>query len=357
MRQSADETVVTSAFQAPGAVPVVGAPMAGGASTPELVAAVNTAGGMGFLAGGYKSADALASQIARTRGLTGRPFGVNLFVPGPDTADRARVQAYARGIAPEMDALGAAPGEPRWSDDDYPAKVDLLLTDPVPVVSFTFGVPDASEAAALKAAGSAVMVTVTTPDEARAAAQAGADALSVQGAEAGGHQGSFDDTEERTLPLLDLLGQVRAAVDLPLVAAGGVGDAAAVRKVLSHGAVAAQVGTVLLRTDESGASATHKRALADEVFPGTAVTRAFSGRRARGLVNRFLSAHTSDAPAAYPQVHYLTGPMRAAAAEQGDTGRLHLWAGTAYRSAEERPAADVVRSLAEGADTTAPGRH
>ncbi|WP_017537372.1 nitronate monooxygenase [Nocardiopsis halophila] len=355
MRQST-QTVVTSAFQAPGAVPVVGAPMAGGASTPELVAAVNEAGGMGFLAGGYASPDALASRIARTRELTGRPFGVNLFVPGPDTADRERVQAYAREIAPEMDALGAAAGEPRWSDDDYPAKLALLLEDPVPVVGFTFGAPAAAEAAALHTAGSAVMVTVTTPDEARAAAQAGADALCVQGAEAGGHQGSFDDAEERTLPLLDLLGRVREAVDLPLVAAGGIGDAAAVRKVLSHGAVAAQVGTVLLRTDESGASAAHKRALADEVFPGTAVTRAFSGRRARGLVNRFLSAHTSEAPAAYPQVHYLTGPMRAAAAKEGDTDRLHLWAGTAYRSAEECPAADVVRSLAEGADTTAPAR-
>lgn len=356
MGQDAAQTDVASIFAAPGAVPVVGAPMAGGGSTPELVAAVNAAGGLGFLAGGYKGADALASQIARTRELTDRPFGVNLFVPGEDTGDRERVHGYARGIAPDIEAVGAEPGEPRWSDDGYPAKVALLAASPVAVVSFTFGVPAPSDTAALHAAGSAVMVTVTTPDEARAAAEAGADALSVQGAEAGGHQGSFDDAEERTTPLLDLLSQVREEVDLPLVAAGGIGDAAAVRKVLSHGAVAAQIGTVLLRTPESGASETYKRALADEVFPGTAVTRAFSGRRARGLVNRFLSAHTAGAPAAYPQVHYLTGPMRAAAAREGDTERLHLWAGTSYRAAEERPAAEVVRALAEGADVTGPGR-
>ncbi|GAA1077001.1 nitronate monooxygenase [Nocardiopsis composta] len=329
--------------------PVVGAPMAGGASTPELVAAVGAAGGTGFLAGGYATPEALAEQIARTRGLTGRPFGVNLFVPGPDDADPDAVAAYARTIAPEADALLAPLGEPRWSDDAYPAKLDLLRSDPVPVVSFTFGVPAPADASALRAAGSAIVVTVTTLDEARAAVEAGADALVVQGAEAGGHQGSFDDAEERTAPLLDLLAEVRAEVRLPLIAAGGIGDAAAVRKVLAHGAAAAQVGTALLRSPESGASDTHKQALADEVFPGTAVTRAFSGRRARGLVNRFLGSYTAEAPAAYPQVHYLTGPMRKAAAREGDADRLHLWAGTAYRSAEERPAADIVRDLAEGA--------
>src|SRR5690606_29200593 len=248
--------------------PVVGAPMAGGASTPELVAAVGAAGGTGFLAGGYATPEALAEQIARTRGLTGRPFGVNLFVPGPDDADPDAVAAYARTIAPEADALLAPLGEPRRSDDAYPAKLDLLRSDPVPVVSFTFGVPAPADASALRAAGSAIAATVSTLDEARAAVEAGADALVVQGAEAGGHQGSFDDAEERTAPLLDLLAEVRAEVRLPLIAAGGIGDAAAVRKVLAHGAAAAQVGTALLRSPESGASDTHKQALADEVFPG-----------------------------------------------------------------------------------------
>ena len=330
-------------------VPIVGAPMAGGASTPELVAAVNAAGGTGFLAAGYKSADAMAEQIGRTRALTGRPFGVNLFVPGPDSADPGAVAAYAHLLAPEADALGAALGEARWDDDAYRAKLDHLIRDPVPFTSFTFGVPAPADAAALRAAGSTVATTVTCAAEARAAMEAGADLLVVQGAEAGGHQGSFDDAEERTTPLSDLLAEVRAAVPLPLIAAGGIGDAAAVRKALAHGAAAVQIGTALLRSPESGAAGAHKDALADEVFPGTAVTRAFSGRRARGLVNRFLGTYTSDAPAAYPQIHHLTSPLRRAAAASGDTDRLHLWAGTAYRAAEVRPAADIVRTLAEGA--------
>ncbi|MBB6171980.1 nitronate monooxygenase [Nocardiopsis mwathae] len=328
-------------------VPVVAAPMAGGASTPELVAAVNGAGGIGFLAAGYRTAESMAEQIAKTRTLTSRDFGVNIFMPDRGSAvPETQVAAYRERIAPEAERLGAAPGPAEWRDDDYSAKLDALLASPVPVVSFTFGCPEARDIALLRAAGSAVVVTVTTPAEARIAVEAGADALCVQGAEAGGHQGSFVDDQERTVPLLDLLTEVRAAVDVPLVAAGGITGPEGVRAVLSRGAVAAQLGTAFLRCHECGASATHKQALADARFSETAITRAFSGRRARGIVNRFLRTHGEAAPGAYPQVHYLTGPMRAAAAKAGDADTLHLWAGIGFRSAAEAPAAEIVARIA-----------
>lgn len=330
-------------------VPVVAAPMAGGASTPELVAAVNGAGGLGFLAAGYKSAEAMVEQIQRTRALTSRDFGVNVFVPDRGSAvPEARVSAYRERIAPEAERLGVEPGPAEWRDDDYSAKLDALLATPVPVVSFTFGCPQARDIALLRGAGSAVVVTVTTVAEARAAVAAGADALCVQGAEAGGHQGSFVDDAERTVPMLDLLAQVRAAVDVPLVAAGGITGAEGVRAALHGGAMAAQLGTAFLRSPESGAHPTHKKALADDRFTETAVTRAFSGRRARGLVNRFLRTHDTAAPGAYPQVHFLTGPLRAAAAAAGDADTLHLWAGTGFRSAADAPAAAIVDAVAEG---------
>ncbi|MGI5121749.1 nitronate monooxygenase [Marinactinospora thermotolerans] len=325
---------------------MVAAPMAGGASTPALVAAVTRAGGLGFLAAGYRTAEETAAQIRELRSLTDAPFGVNLFVPGPDTADPDTVAAYRARLEPEARRLGVELGPARWHDDAFAEKVDLLAADPVPVVSFTFGLPPRPAVTALHAAGSAVVVTVTTPEEARAAVEAGADALCVQGAQAGGHQGSFDDARERTEPLERLLPAVRAAVDVPLIAAGGVTGAEEVRAVLAEGAIAAQLGTALLRTPESGASATHKDALADPRFTATAVTRAFSGRRARGLVNRFLAEHDAQAPAAYPQVHYLTGPVRAAAARAGDATTLHLWAGTGFRAARPLPAAEVVAEIA-----------
>ncbi|PSK99042.1 nitroalkane oxidase [Murinocardiopsis flavida] len=331
-------------------VPLIAAPMAGGASTPDLVAAVAGAGALGFLAAGYRSTEAMAEQIRLTRLRTDRPFGVNLFVPGPDRADPAALRAYRARLEPEARTLGVELGEPRWHDDDFAAKVDALIADPVPHVGFTFGLPPERAVAALRKAGTVVTVTVTSAAEASAAARSGADALCVQGPEAGGHRGTFDDTGRRgaAATLEQVLAEVRAAVALPLVAAGGIADADAAHSVRAAGAVAAQAGTAFLRTAESGAKATHKDALADERFQRTAVTRAFSGRSARGLANAFLRRHSAHAPAAYPHVHYLTGPLRAEAARVGDADTLHLWAGTSFRSAAAGPAADVVAGIAAG---------
>ena len=191
-------------------------------------------------------------------------------------------------------------------------------------------------------------VTVTSADEARLAAEHGADSLVVQGTEAGGHQGTFGNAEPNRTPLLDALAAVRAVVDLPLVATGGIMTAADARAVLDAGAHAVQIGTALLCTPEAGTSAVHRAALLDARYPGTVVTRAFTGRWARGLANRFTVEHP-DAPAGYPQVHHLTRPLRAAAAKAGDSDVPNLWAGTEWRAVRAEPAAEVVRRIGASA--------
>ncbi|MFJ9694533.1 nitronate monooxygenase [Kitasatospora sp. NPDC101183] len=326
------------------AVPVIGAPMAGGPSTPELVAAVNRAGGLGFLAAGYRSAGAMAEQVAAVRELTGGAFGVNLFVPSAP-GDAGAVAAYRERLRPEGERWGVAlPSAIPPDRDDWEAKIAALVADPVPVVSYTFGLPGAAEAAAVRSAGSLQIGTVTTPEEARAAEAAGMDALCVQGPEAGGHRGTHRVADvPGELPLLQLLPVVRAVTTLPLIATGGLGDGEAIAAALRAGAVAVQLGTALLRTDESGASEAHREAL---VSSGeTIVTRAFTGRPARGLRNAFIDAHGPYAPPAYPEVHHLTAPLRTAAARRADTTAMHLWAGTAHRRARSGPAERVVAAL------------
>ncbi|WP_375341794.1 nitronate monooxygenase [Patulibacter defluvii] len=322
--------------------------MAGGPTTPELAAAVSDAGGLGFLAAGYRTPPSLAEQLAATRALTDAPFGVNLFAPSGRPAAPAALAAPLAAIAPEAAAVGAEVGTPRFDDDGFAAKLALLRDDPVPVVSFTFGCPAADAVAALHAVGSAVWVTVTRPDEARVAAEAGADALIVQGSEAGGHRGTFaDGPEVEELGLLALLQLVRAAVDRPLVAAGGIMTGAGIAAALAAGADAAQLGTAFLRCPEAGTWDGHRQALAGDA--GTALTRAFTGRAARGLRNRFLREHSAGAPVAYPEIHHATAPLRAAARAAGDGERVNLWAGQAYPLAREQPAAALAAALAADA--------
>lgn len=325
--------------------PIVVAPMGGGPSTTDLVVAAADAGALGFLAAGYKTAAEVDAQIAEVRAATSGPFGVNVFVPGAPTADRAAVDRYLRELAPDAAALEVELGAAAWDDDGWAAKAELLVDVAPPVASFTFGCPPAPLVAALRRRGTIVMVTVTTAPEARVAADAGADGLCVQGAEAGAHRGSFtDDPTAGALGTLDLLAAVRQAVDLPLVAAGGIALPAHVAAALAAGAAGVQVGTAFLRCDESGAHPVHKAALTGERFTGTAFTRSFSGRRARGLVNRFVRRHP-DAPVAYPEVNNATRPLRAAAARRADGEHMSLWAGTGHRHAREGPAASIVEWL------------
>jgi nitronate monooxygenase len=328
-------------------VPVVAAPMAGGPSTPELVAAVANAGGLGLLGAGYKSVEAVNEEVADVRRRTDRPFGVNVFLPGAPAPDPAAVAAYRARLAPLAERLGVELGAPRWEDDAVDDK--LAAVAGVPVVSLTFGCPTRSQVAALQSAGSAVLLTVTTVEEARQAAEVRPDGLWVQGSEAGAHRGGFTD-DERTgpaVPLHELFSQVRAETDLPMVGAGGLMDGADVAAALAAGATWAGLGTAFLGCPEAGTHPTYLAALTDPRFDRTAMTRAFTGRSARALVNAFVREHGPVAPRGYPEVHHVTRPLRQAAAAAGDAEHLNLWAGQGWQRLRSMPAADLVRVLAE----------
>ncbi|MFF4485188.1 nitronate monooxygenase [Streptomyces sp. NPDC001544] len=343
--------------------PIVQAPMAGGVSVPQLAAAVCEAGGLGFLAAGYKTADGMYQEIKQLRSLTGGPFGVNLFMPQPEYPGASTGSTRAANAAPPAGALEMyahqLAGEAAWyetelgdpdsgRDDGYETKLTVLLDNPVPVVSFHFGVPSRDVLDALRRAGTLTLVTATTAEEALAVERAGADAVIAQGVEAGGHQGTHRDIPEADgsgTGLLSLVAQVRETVDIPIVAAGGIMRGSQIAAVMAAGASAAQLGTAFLATPESGANALHKQALTDPLYARTELTRAFSGRPARGLVNRFVREHGPYAPAAYPEIHHLTAPLRKAAAKAGDPQGMALWAGQGHRMARDVPAGQLVEVL------------
>ncbi|OAT71550.1 nitronate monooxygenase [Parageobacillus thermoglucosidasius] len=328
-------------------VPIIQAPMAGGVSTPALAAAVSNAGGLGFLAGGYKTAEEMRKEIAAVREMTDKPFGVNVFVPSEEDVDEKELLRYRQVLEKEAERFGAQLGEAKWDDDDWEAKLAVLYEEKVPVVSFTFGCPSPDIIAKLKDNGSFVIVTVTSTEEALIAKQAGANALCVQGSEAGGHRASFRNNaaSHENDSLLVLLQQIREAANIPLVAAGGIMSGRDIAAVLAAGACAAQLGTAFLRCPESGANPLHKNALVDPQFSATAVTRAFTGRPARGLVNRFLIEYDKLAPAAYPHIHHMTKQLRKAAAQANDPQAMSLWAGQGYRLAKDMPAGEIVQLL------------
>jgi nitronate monooxygenase len=326
--------------------PIVQAPMAGGPSTPELAVAVSGVGGLGFLAAGYKRAEVVREEISTVRATTAAPFGVNLFVPSPAPADPASLSEYLKALEPEAERYGVALGEPRYEDDDWERKLELVLDERVAVVSLAFGCPGPELVDRLHGAGIAVWVTITSPAEAVQAQVAGADALVLQGTEAGGHRGGFTDDANAGLGLLALLRIVAAAVPVPLIATGGIADGAGVAAVLCAGASAVQVGTALMLAPEAGTNEAHRRRLRQPV--PTALTRAFTGRLARGIVNRFMVEHSDGAPIAYPEIHHVTSPLRAIARSREDADGFNLWAGQAHELAEPLPAAEIVRTM--GAD-------
>ncbi|WP_324290647.1 nitronate monooxygenase [Arthrobacter sp. H14-L1] len=352
-------------------VPLLAAPMAGGPSTPALVAAAARAGGLGMLAAGYKTAAAMANEIEVGRELTGNRLGVNVFVPAAmagsspppggsgaagdageaDRADEAaraaRVADYAHVLEAEAQRYTVTFPAPNPADTDgYAEKIDYLLRHPLPLVSFTFGLPEPEIVERLHDAGTHLTLTVTNAAEARAAVARGADSLCVQGPDAGGHRGTHEEgSPPGSRSLTALLAELAHVTGLPLIAAGGVGTGADVRMLVAAGASAVQLGTLLLRSPESGAQQAHKDALASGRYTGTSVTRAFSGRLARGLTNRFIREHDGQAPAAYPEVNQLTRPLRAAAALAGDPDGLALWAGTGFMHSRAEPAEKIMADL------------
>jgi nitronate monooxygenase len=330
------------------------APMGGEAACAPLVAAVCNAGGFGWLGGAYLAPARLAEVIDGIRALTARPFGVNLFCPQAWQRDAAREAAFLAALAPFHEALGLEPPAlPDRFEEDFEVQLAVLRERRVPVVGFTFGDPGAARVAALHAGGAVVVGTATNVPEARRLAASGCDALIAQGAEAGAHRGSFLGPRDAGLVgTLALVPQVVDAVDLPVVAAGGIADARGVAAAQALGAAAVAVGTAFLLADECPVAPAYRAALQVAAAHETVLTRAFSGRWARGLDNRF-TRETAALVARgelpdFPIPNALTRPLRQAAGRAGAADFLSLWAGQAVPLARSGPAAEIVRRLAAG---------
>lgn len=319
--------------------------MAGGVSTPKLAAAVSNSGGLGFLAAGYKSARELEQEIIEMHSLTKKPFGVNLFVPTNEKVAVDALDCYQKELLKAAEYLECQVDIPK-NDDEWNAKLDIIQKHRVPAVSFTFGCPDREIVASLKGIGSRVFVTITTPQEAEVALRAGADALCLQGIEAGGHRSTFLESSV-DYPLMKLLKEVRSITKKPLIAAGGLMTGSDIKRVLQEGASAAQLGTAFICCPESGASALHKESILQKRFNETGVTRAFTGKRARGFVNAFFISYDKSAPSAYPHIHYMTKPIRAKATQMNNPEYTSLWAGTGFTLAKKLPAHLIVEELVQ----------
>ncbi|WP_353953382.1 nitronate monooxygenase [Knoellia sp. S7-12] len=324
---------------------VVLAPMAGGPTTVGLAAAVTTAGGFAFLAGAYLEPDRLRDDIVLLRSAVGRAaFGVNLFAPNPyEPGSAARVLEYATRLQPLADKAGIPLGDAVHDDDSFDAKIDVVLAERPAVVSFAFAWPPADVVDRLRAAGIEVWVTVNDASETAWANELGVDGIVAQGWEAGGHRGGPVDSGLRQAPTRLLLQSIRALTSLPVVVAGGVCDPTHLAGLLGAGAHAVACGTAFLCADEAGTAEIHRHELTRRT--DTVVTRAFTGRSARALVTSWTEVFTEAAPAAYPQVHYLTAPLRAHGKATGQPDLVHLWAGTGHRSARQAPASEIVEHL------------
>jgi nitronate monooxygenase len=330
--------------------PLILAPLAGGPSTPALTAAVSEAGGLGSYGGAYLSPDKLREEIRAIRAATQRPFAVNLFADEGVTAGAAVLQQAAAALSHYREELRLAPPQPA-AGTSFASAFAVVVEERVPVFSFTFGIPPRGMLEACRKANIVTIGAATTVAEARALEEAGVDAICAQGAEAGGHHGTFDrDANPPLIGVMALVPQVIDAVRVPVIAAGGIMDGRGLVAALALGAGAAQLGTAFLRCPEAGTSAPYRAALRQARDDSTVVTRAFSGRAARGLANRFTLEMAAAPLAPFPAQNALTRDMRAAAARAGDSGLLSLWAGQAAALAREMPAAQLVAQIVREAD-------
>ena len=327
-------------------IPILQAPMAG-ATTGAIALAVSRAGGLGSLAGAGLAPDDLEAETLRLKRETDAPFGVNLLMAPPASPDAGEVEVALARLAPWYAAAGAPlPAAPNRYSHDFRAQLAAVVRAGPPIASFAFGVLERSEVAALQAAGSYVLGTANTVAEARAWAEAGADGICAQGFEAGGHRGNFlAELDASLVGTLALVATVRAAVDLPVIAAGGIMDGRGVAAVLALGASAAQMGTAFLLADDAVTSAPWRGAIETAPDDPTRLTRAFSGRHARGIENRFMREMrgVEDEVPAYPVQNRLTQPLRTAAEAAGDAELMSLWAGQAVTLARPGAAGEMVR--------------
>jgi len=328
--------------------PLMLAPMAGGPSTPALAAAVSGAGGLGSLGAAYLTPEQLRDAVGEVRRLTDRPFAVNLFAGGA-TEGAGDAGPMLELVARWHRMLGIDPPElPAPSADPFDAQLAVVLEVEVPVFTFTFGIPHADAMAELRRRGVFVMGTATTVAEGAALEAAGVDAVVAQGSEAGGHRGTFQGPFEAALVgTMSLVPQLVDAVRVPVIASGGIMDGRGIVAARALGAAGVSLGTAYLATDEAGTSAPYRERLRASDEAATAVTRAFSGRPARGIRNAFMDAVEGERIPIppFPLQNALTRPLRTASAARGDADALSLWAGQGLRLLRAGPAAHLTRTL------------
>jgi len=336
-------------------IPIIQAPMLG-ASTFEMALAVSRAGGLGSLAGAGLAPDALEKAITDLRAATDRPFAVNLLMSERARPSADEVHEALEVLRPWYEARGLeVPDAPNDFALDYDRQFEALVRAAPPAASFTFSILTKDQVAALQAQGTTVIGTATTVAEAKAWEAVGADAVCAQGSEAGGHRGTFlAPLEDSLVGAMALVSTIRAAVKIPVIAAGGIMDGRGVAAVLALGAAAAQMGTAFLLSDQAMVNKPWRRSIETAADDPTRLTRAFSGRYARGIENDFMRQMRplEHAVPAYPVQNSLTQPLRAAAAAQDDAQAISMWAGQAVKLAGPGDAGVLIEQWwAEAKDT------
>lgn len=337
--------------------PIILAPMGGGPCTPELISVVANRGGLGSIAAGYLAPEALQTVLSQTRALTNGPLAINIFVPPTRPLDSQlgpAAQAVLNKISGQLGAPSPEANMP--APATFEAHVNIASASDVSLVSFTFGIPPTPAIDQLQAAGKLVAATANTYGEAIQIAAAGCDVVILQGFEAGAHRGGLSDVGDRHVGLFALLEQARN-LDVPIIASGGITSGAGVAACLALGAVAAQIGTAFLVTDESGATPEWKKAVTASVDSDTTITRAITGRGARGVRNQLIEDLGELDPAEladYPIMNGYTSALRKQAKALGEPEFQSLWTGQAGSAARIGPAGEVFdRLISELAATVA----
>lgn len=331
--------------------PIIQAPMAGGITTAELVAAVSNAGGLGSIGAAYTKPEDIVRLGRSVRQLTDRPFAINLFAPQPPPADvdPSRMLAVLGRYHQEF---GLAPPRPPTSPfPSFDEQVDAVLETGAPIFSFTLGIPPAAALERLRARRVVLIGTATNVREAKLLEAAGIDIVVAQGSEAGGHRGTFAEPFGAGLVgTMALVPQIVDAVKLPVVASGGIMDGRGIAAARVLGASGVQLGTAFITCPESGAAPAYKAALRTASDDATIITRALSGRPARGLPNALTESLQEAELLPFPLQHAATSPLRGAGSAKGDLRYMTLWAGQAAGLSRELPAAELVRKLIAESD-------
>lgn len=329
--------------------PIIQAPMAGGITTPEFVASVSNAGALGSLAAGYLSPEEMRIAIQKIRTLTDKPFLVNLFIPEKHFATTQQVKKACEDIQNSCQELSVKiePVSPPYTPA-FEEQMKVIIEENIPIVSFTFGLLDAHWIEKLKNKNVKLIGTATHLDEAKLLEAAGIDIVVAQGLEAGGHRGTFlGDAELKLASLNDLVSQLTCKVKIPIVAAGGIMNCGDIKSVMNLGASGVQIGTAFITCIESGANPTYKKILLNQTGDQTILTRAFSGKYARGINNKFIQRMKDKTILDYPIQNALTNPMRKIAKEKGDSDYMSLWAGTGVAYCVESSVSELIKKLSK----------